>query len=66
EFLEKFRNPSKAPGGEEEMEFSGIKIEFTRVPIWSILGLRERLGKALGQDVVRYFNHEEMETWVKD
>ncbi|KAH6959675.1 hypothetical protein BKA56DRAFT_600829 [Ilyonectria sp. MPI-CAGE-AT-0026] len=66
EFLEKFHNPFKALGGEEEMEFSGIKIEFTRVPIWPILGLRERLGKALGPDVVGYFNHEEMETWVKD
>ncbi|KAH8669262.1 hypothetical protein BGZ61DRAFT_364379 [Ilyonectria robusta] len=66
EFLEKFHNPFKAPEGEEKMELSGIKIEFTRVPISPILGLRERLGKALGQDMVGYFNHEEMETWVKD
>lgn len=66
EFLEKFHNPFEAPGAEEEMKFSGIKIEFTRVPIWPILGLRERLGKALGQGVVGDFNHEEMERWVND
>ncbi|KAH6879785.1 hypothetical protein B0T10DRAFT_551887 [Thelonectria olida] len=38
----------------------------THVPIWPILGLRERLGKALGHDVVGPFNSYEMETWEKD
>ncbi|KAL6411476.1 hypothetical protein AUP68_05190 [Ilyonectria robusta] len=66
EFLEKFHNPFKAPRSEEDAELSGIKIEFARVPIWPILGLRERLGKALGHDVVGDFDHEEIETWEKD
>lgn len=66
EILEKFHNPFKATQGEEKTELSGIKIEFTRVPIWPVLGLRERLGNALGHDVVGEFNDKEMETWEKD
>ena len=63
-FLEKFHNPFKNPDDEEQT--SGIKIEYTRVPIWPILGLRERLGKALGEEVVGQFNPEEVETWEVD
>ncbi|KAH7108904.1 hypothetical protein EDB81DRAFT_849452 [Dactylonectria macrodidyma] len=66
EFLEKFRNPSKRPRDSGEVELSGIRIEFTRVPIWPILGLRERLGQALGHDVVGHFSCNEIETWEKD
>ncbi|KAF4975145.1 hypothetical protein FZEAL_8022 [Fusarium zealandicum] len=66
EFLEKFHNPFKAPRGDEDAAVSGLRIEYTRVPIWPILGLRERLGKALGQDVVGAFNPDEIETWEKD
>ncbi|KAF7561599.1 hypothetical protein G7046_g2542 [Stylonectria norvegica] len=64
-FLRQFHDPYKAPkGGDGEME--GIKISYTKVPIWPILGLRERLGKALGQDIVGPFDEEEMETWDSD
>ncbi|KAH7120094.1 hypothetical protein B0J13DRAFT_165305 [Dactylonectria estremocensis] len=66
EFLQKFHDPFKAPQDEDEQEHSGIRIEFARVPIWPILGLRERLGRALGCDIVGLFNHEEIETWEKD
>jgi hypothetical protein len=66
EFLERFHDPFKAPADDGEVSVSGLKIEYTRVPIWPILGLRERLGKALGEDVVGAFNPDEMETWEKD
>ncbi|KAJ4173075.1 hypothetical protein NW754_012082 [Fusarium falciforme] len=66
DFLEKFHDPFKAPPDDDDAEVTGIKIEYTRVPIWPILGLRERLGKALGQDVVGAFNPDEIETWEKD
>ncbi|KAH8669274.1 hypothetical protein BGZ61DRAFT_287569, partial [Ilyonectria robusta] len=66
EFLEKFRDPFKAPKGGDNTEVSGIRIDYARLPIWPILGLRERLGKALGRDVVRHFDPQEIETWEKD
>ncbi|EKJ74941.1 hypothetical protein FPSE_04883 [Fusarium pseudograminearum CS3096] len=66
EFLEKFHDPFKAPPNDDDAVVSGIKIEYTRVPIWPILGLRERLGKALGQEIVGPFNPDEIETWEKD
>ncbi|KAM5361072.1 hypothetical protein ACJZ2D_013341 [Fusarium nematophilum] len=66
EFLEKFHDPFKAPSGDDDAAISGVRIEYTRVPIWPILGLRERLGKALGHDVVGPFNPEEIETWETD
>ncbi|KAJ4178364.1 hypothetical protein NW767_014877, partial [Fusarium falciforme] len=66
-----FHDPFKAPPDEEDDKdddaaVSGFKIKYTRVPIWPILGLRERLGKAFGQDVVGSFNPDEMKTWVRD
>ncbi|KAG6007129.1 hypothetical protein E4U21_006313 [Claviceps maximensis] len=64
-FLDSFWSPSKAPP-EEEQESSGMKIEYTRVPMWPILGLRERLGKALGQDIISPFDATKMETWQTD
>lgn len=66
EFLEKFHDPFKAPADDDDAIVPGLKIEYTRVPIWPILGLRERLGKALGQEIVGTFNPDEIETWEKD
>ncbi|GKU21392.1 unnamed protein product [Fusarium langsethiae] len=66
EFLEKFHDPFKAPLNDDDAAVSGLRIEYTRVPIWPILGLRERLSKALGQEVVGEFNPDEIETWEKD
>ncbi|KAH7228565.1 uncharacterized protein BKA55DRAFT_667890 [Fusarium redolens] len=66
EFLEKFHDPFKAPADDDDAIVSGLKIEYTRVPIWPILGLRERLGKALGQEIVGSFDPDEIETWEKD
>ncbi|KAH6879820.1 hypothetical protein B0T10DRAFT_496207 [Thelonectria olida] len=66
EFLEKFHNPFKAAPNGDDAATSGIRIEYARVPIWPILGLRERLGKALGHNVVGQFNPDEIETWEKE
>lgn len=64
-FLDRFYDPSSAPL-DEDGTVAGMKIEFTRVPIWPILGLRERLGKALGEDIVGPFDSSNMETWEDD
>ncbi|KAI5458171.1 hypothetical protein BGZ63DRAFT_59163 [Mariannaea sp. PMI_226] len=65
-FLEKFHNPFDASPNDDDAAESGIRIEYARVPIWPILGLRERLGKALGHDVVGQFDVDHIETWEKD
>ncbi|KAL7799912.1 hypothetical protein V8C37DRAFT_365966 [Trichoderma ceciliae] len=64
-FLDRFYDPSSAQC-DEDGTVTGMKIEFTRVPIWPILGLRERLGKALGEDIVGPFDSNNMETWEDD
>ncbi|KAL7931715.1 hypothetical protein V8C35DRAFT_309321 [Trichoderma chlorosporum] len=64
-FLDRFYDPSSAPH-DEDGNVEGMKIEFARVPIWPILGLRERLGKALGDDIVGSFDANFMETWEDD
>ncbi|RYC80229.1 hypothetical protein BFJ63_vAg16888 [Fusarium oxysporum f. sp. narcissi] len=66
EFLVKFHDPFKAPADDDDAMATGLKIEYTRVPIWPILGLKERLGKALGHEIVGSFNPNVMETWQKD
>ena len=45
-FLERFYFPHKAPRNNER-KVDGLNIELTRVRIWPILGLRERLGQVL-------------------
>ncbi|KAM4060699.1 hypothetical protein HRG_001755 [Hirsutella rhossiliensis] len=64
-FLERFHDPFKAPL-DDDGSVPGLKIEYTRIPIWPILGLRERLGKALGEDIVGPFDPTIMETWYDD
>ncbi|KAH6608176.1 hypothetical protein Trco_004489 [Trichoderma cornu-damae] len=64
-FLDRFYDPYSAPR-DDNGAVAGMKIEFTRVPIWPILGLRERLGKALGEEVVGPFDSNGMETWQED
>ncbi|KAL7926448.1 hypothetical protein ACQKWADRAFT_280307 [Trichoderma austrokoningii] len=65
QFLDRFFDPSGA-FYDEDGTIAGMKVEFTRVPIWPILGLRERLGKALGEDIVGSFDPDQMETWEDD
>ncbi|KAI0531533.1 hypothetical protein GGR58DRAFT_493306 [Xylaria digitata] len=42
-----FHEPDAAPTGNSE-----IRVEYVQVPAWPVLGLNERLGKALGADIV--------------
>ncbi|KAJ4176770.1 hypothetical protein NW767_015337 [Fusarium falciforme] len=65
EFLRRFNDPFKALPDDSGATMSGFKIEYTSVPLWPFVGLRERLGKAFGQDVVGLFNADEMETWTR-
>ncbi|EPE07995.1 hypothetical protein F503_00778 [Ophiostoma piceae UAMH 11346] len=51
DFLRKFAEPTKNTETSDEAA-RRMKIELTRVPVWPILGLRARLGKALGTDLV--------------
>ncbi|KOS21840.1 hypothetical protein ESCO_001828 [Escovopsis weberi] len=60
-FHDPFANPGPTPGAPGGVP--GIRIGYTRVPVWPILGLRERLGKALGHDIVGPFDPTQMETW---
>ncbi|KAI1396877.1 hypothetical protein F4819DRAFT_473928 [Hypoxylon fuscum] len=60
-FLDKFHQPDKAPEGD-----AGIKIEYQRVPVWPVLGFKERLGQALGKDLVGEVNLDNMETFEYD
>jgi hypothetical protein len=68
QFLERFHDPFSTPGNSTTGlgELPGMKIEYTDVPLWPILGLRERLGKALGRDIVGSFDSDVMETWMDE
>ncbi|KAI1488722.1 hypothetical protein F5X96DRAFT_680253 [Biscogniauxia mediterranea] len=56
--LTMFHQPHKAPVGDV-----GINIEHVQVPIWPVLGLKERLGQALGSDLVGDFDGVPMDTY---
>ncbi|ROW06757.1 hypothetical protein VMCG_04185 [Cytospora schulzeri] len=49
-FLERFARPSKAPHADDPLG-GGLDIEVTKVQIWPVLGLKERLAKALGPEI---------------
>lgn len=57
-FLTMFHEPHKTPKGDSE-----VKIGYTHVPVWPVLGLKERLGQALGREVVGDFDPHNMETF---
>lgn len=68
-FIDRFIDPLSAPASDDADgagDIPGMKIEYTQVPFWPILGLRERLGKALGEDIVGPFNPDDVETWVDE
>ncbi|KAK2035814.1 hypothetical protein LZ31DRAFT_601825 [Colletotrichum somersetense] len=62
--LRKFYHPTKNP--QSNVEIDGMRIEYTRVPVWPILGLRERLGKALGTDITGNLIKDSIKTWFVD
>lgn len=64
QFLERFHDPTKVPDGfGDDTRSDGMRIEYTKIPIWPILGLRERMGKALGHDLVGVVEETRIETW---
>lgn len=50
DFLRRFCEPTKAPAADAPFN-GGMKVDVTRVPIWPVLGLKERLARALGPEV---------------
>ncbi|KAL2022136.1 hypothetical protein VTK56DRAFT_5965 [Thermocarpiscus australiensis] len=49
-FLKRFMFPHKAPISEDGRDF-GMEITYTPVSFWPVLGLKERLAKALGREI---------------
>ncbi|KAK7433434.1 hypothetical protein Landi51_13939 [Colletotrichum acutatum] len=73
ELLQKFHNPTKNYRVEEEEVLAGTlrgstntQIQYTEVPIWPILGLKERLGRALGKEIAGPFDENNIEMWEQD
>ena len=62
--LKKFHFPNRISCGASPSD--GIDISFTRVPIWPVLGLKERLGKALGPEIAGEIKDNDFETWGMD
>ncbi|KAH6845826.1 hypothetical protein B0I37DRAFT_381214 [Chaetomium sp. MPI-CAGE-AT-0009] len=51
-FLDRFMFPAKTPKGQAEKELClGLDISYKPVSFWPILGLKERLSKALGREI---------------
>ncbi|KAI8634359.1 hypothetical protein F5Y19DRAFT_461770 [Xylariaceae sp. FL1651] len=57
-FLSMFHEPDAAPTGDSQ-----IRIEYAQVPVWPILGFKERLGKALGAEIVGNFYGVPIDTY---
>ncbi|KAK4148382.1 hypothetical protein C8A00DRAFT_47723 [Chaetomidium leptoderma] len=49
-FLDRFMFPHKAPKPQEKFR-AGIDISYTTIGFWPVLGLKERLSKALGREI---------------
>jgi hypothetical protein len=54
------------PVGGADALLSGIGIDYTTVSIWPILGLRERIGKVMREEVVGEFDPDQVERWEED
>ncbi|KAM0276617.1 hypothetical protein ACHAQH_006574 [Verticillium albo-atrum] len=63
-FLQRFHAPTRTPVKNilgEALSDIGMKIEYTKVPIWPVVGLKERLGKALGRDLIGDFDENDLD-----
>lgn len=69
DYLRQFHYPHKAfPQQTDDGQTAlrpDLNIEVTKVPTWPIIGLRERLGQALGEEVVGSFDVDDPETWER-
>ncbi|KAK1973213.1 hypothetical protein LZ30DRAFT_744191 [Colletotrichum cereale] len=70
ELLYKFHEPTKNPSAAGDQTLAGtmegkrgMKIDYTNIPIWPIKGLKERLSRALGKEIVGSFDEENIEKW---
>ncbi|KAI2775813.1 hypothetical protein F4815DRAFT_486713 [Daldinia loculata] len=57
-FLAMFHEPGKSPRGNAK-----VTINYQHVPIWPVLGLKERLGQAVGRDLIGEFDIDRIETF---
>ncbi|XXG96940.1 tRNA (adenine(58)-N(1))-methyltransferase non-catalytic subunit trm6 [Hypoxylon texense] len=57
-FLHLFQYPDKAPPGDPK-----ITVEYQHVSVWPVLGLKERLGRALGEDIVGDVDYDSIESF---
>ncbi|ETS77560.1 hypothetical protein PFICI_11434 [Pestalotiopsis fici W106-1] len=62
EFLMMFHSPESNP----KPDATNFRIEYKHVPVWPILGLKERLGQALGEELVGNIDPLSMETFPDD
>ncbi|KAI1801436.1 hypothetical protein F4811DRAFT_534366 [Daldinia bambusicola] len=60
-FLAMFHEPGKSPKGDTK-----ITINYQHVPVWPVLGLKERLGQALGKDLIGEFDINRIETFKNE
>lgn len=69
DFLRRFSEPTKAPDADAPSN-GGMKVDVTRVPVWPVLGLKERLAKALGSEVtgedLSQIIDADLETWESE
>lgn len=68
-FLKRFSEPTKSPSADDLFN-GGLEVDVTRVPIWPVLGLKERLAKALGTEIAGAECSQavdaEIETWESE
>lgn len=50
DFLRRFAEPMKAPSI-DALHNGGLQVDVTKVPVWPVLGLKERLAQALGSEI---------------
>ena len=65
-FLSRFLDPHKAPDLGDGEPDGGLKITCTPVTVWPVLGLKERLAKALGREIAGdavFDNPDHMGLW---
>jgi hypothetical protein len=66
DYLRRLHNPTQSIGTpllDGRISLPSLHIEVTRVPTWPVLGLKERLGLALGEEVVGPFDVDKPEMW---
>lgn len=70
DLLGRFDDLSWASPRIEDIQDGELKIQVTRVPIWPLLGLKERLAQALGEEIsgeaCLHLTDADMETWESD